>query len=138
MSSSSDSVSVLLVDDEVDLCEVMEGLIMDSSSAIECTRCHSGMDALEALSQRKYDIVVTDIKMPAMNGVELLEAVKSRFERPPQLYAITGFSDFDDDAICAAGALEVFQKPGDLARMVETVVAASHRVKLGGTDNLTT
>ena len=130
MSAAEGKIKVLVVDDEIDLCEVMEALIEDSSKSIECNTCYSGMDALNALGRKKYDIVVTDIKMPGMNGVELIKQIRSQHMPSPLLYAITGFTDFDNSEILGAGAEEVFKKPCDLAILVESVNVASREMLL--------
>ena len=71
------SVSVLVVDDE----EMMRNLL-DKILAREGYRVRTaedGMAGLEALHQEPCDLVITDMKMPRMNGFELLKAIKSEF-----------------------------------------------------------
>ena len=70
------SKKILIVDDEQSMRETLsimlerEGFTVDSSSG--------GSEALEMCGQNNYDLVITDLKMPEMNGIELIEAIYSK------------------------------------------------------------
>ena len=67
-------VSILLVDDEPDIIEVLEIVLQDEG--MEVSKSSSAQAALELLRQREVDIVISDIRMPDMSGVELLKEAK--------------------------------------------------------------
>jgi CheY-like chemotaxis protein len=68
---------ILVVDDEVDMAETIKmevELLLDNS---QVDLAYSGLDSLEMSGNKKYDLVITDFKMPKMNGVEFITAMKS-------------------------------------------------------------
>lgn len=71
--SNREDVAILLVDDEPSVTAVLSRWL--SGEGYECARASSGEEALEALRKRKFALILTDIVMPSMSGVELLEEV---------------------------------------------------------------
>ena len=71
------SVSVLIVDDE----EMMRNLLNKilSREGYRISSAEDGQAALETMGQEKIDIVISDMKMPRMNGFELLKVIKQKF-----------------------------------------------------------
>lgn len=55
---------------------------------------HNGLEALEIINQNKIDIVLTDIKMPEMNGIELIKEIKKIDSELP-IFVTTAFTDMD-------------------------------------------
>ena len=67
-------MSILLVEDELSLCAAIEvslKLLFQHTQA-----CTSGSDALEKYKMRDYDIIITDINLPGMNGIDLIKAIR--------------------------------------------------------------
>jgi len=84
--------TVLLVDDENDIREVLSLSLLDMGYEV-CEAC-SGCEALDVFKETSPDIVLTDIKMPGMDGIELLQKVKN--ENPEtEVIMITGHGDMD-------------------------------------------
>jgi two-component system chemotaxis response regulator CheY len=76
---------VLIVDDSATVRKVVKRIISQAGFAIDCfMEAHDGRDALHQIQQQPPSLVVTDINMPEMNGVELIEALK----KDPALCAI--------------------------------------------------
>ncbi len=84
--------TILIVDDEVDIREVLEIALMDMGH--EVLLAPDGKKALELFDEHHPDIVITDIKMPVMGGIDLLKQVKRRFPDTPVIM-ITGHGDMD-------------------------------------------
>ena len=66
--------SILLVDDEPNILEVLEIVLKDAG--MDAYKCTSGRDALRILRERPFDLVISDIRMPDLSGVQLLEEAK--------------------------------------------------------------
>jgi len=66
---------VLVVDDEPNICDLLDELLSRQGYAIET--CLNGQDALDKIRDGGYDMVISDLKMPGINGIELIRTVKS-------------------------------------------------------------
>ena len=73
------SVSILVVDDEEMMRNLLEKIL--SREGYQIATAENGQAALDLLSGRRFDIVISDMKMPRMNGFELLKAIKKDHPR---------------------------------------------------------
>ncbi|SMF62631.1 response regulator [Pseudobacteriovorax antillogorgiicola] len=84
---------VLLVDDEVDFIEFVKPCL--EQAGIDVDIAMSGREALESVKKQRPDVVVTDIVMPEMDGVELVKEI-SRFDDSILMITVTGYPAWDD------------------------------------------
>ncbi len=68
---------ILLVDDEKDFVEMLAMRLEESGEQV--TPAHSGQECLEALEKDSFDVVILDIKMPGMSGIQTLRKIKNAF-----------------------------------------------------------
>ncbi|WEL19465.1 response regulator [Candidatus Nanohalococcus occultus] len=73
------SKNILLVDDNDELRDLAE--IVFEKEGLDYRTCGSGCDALELMEEREYDVLVTDYRMPEMDGEELIGEIRSRDSR---------------------------------------------------------
>ena len=86
---------VLLVDDEKSILEGLTCILKWEEFGIEITgQCLDGTDALELISTTKIDILITDIKMNKMNGLELIKQIRER-NANIKCIVLSGYDDFD-------------------------------------------
>jgi two-component system sensor histidine kinase/response regulator len=120
----SGAARILIVDDDPALLEALPEALRLRLDRIEVETCETGMAALERIESRDYDAVVTDIKMPGMDGLELLAAIKDRRPGIPTLL-ITGHGEGDMAARAReAGAYDYLLKPIDRDQLVESLEGA--------------
>lgn len=81
------SVNILVVDDDPTLLELLTDTLLAVGYA--ATPASDGMIALDLLANQKFDLVITDIKMPRMDGLQLLKKIKRHYPQLPVLF-ITG------------------------------------------------
>jgi PAS domain S-box-containing protein len=107
------SVRVLIVDDDAALLEALPEAIRLRMDGIEIETCDSAPDALERIAAADFDAIVTDIKMPGIDGLALLREIQERRPNTPTLL-ITGHGE-RDLAVQAlrGGAYDFIQKPID-------------------------
>ncbi len=87
----------------------------------EVTGFTNGLDALEHMEREHSDVLITDVKMPGMSGIELLEKVKERF-RDIEVLIITGFGTIDAAVeAMKKGAYEYIAKPFNLDELIHKV-----------------
>jgi len=117
------TANVLVVDDEKDIRETLcQGILL---AGYECIAVDSGKSALEFMTRHAVDVIISDINMPEMDGIELLRHVKSRFDT--SVIIMTGYvNDFTYEEIVGLGASDFIQKP---VRFKE-IVARLQRVLL--------
>lgn len=87
--------------------------------------CSNGTDALIKMSEAKYDVLLTDIEMPGMNGYELSKAVRAQeYAQDLLIIALTGNASDDDKAKAAESGINVFitkpYSPEDLSNVLKT------------------
>jgi len=88
-------VNVLIVDDEKNIREGIKALIdWESCGASVVGDCVNGRDALDFIERNEVDIVVTDIKMPVMDGLELSHQIYEKY-RNIEVIVLTAFSEFE-------------------------------------------
>ena len=105
------AVSVLVVDDDRAVGMVLEALL--KQAGYEARHVLSGADALAALASRRVDVVLSDVRMPGMDGMELLGEVKKRLPGVPVLLLTAhGTVPLAVEAM-RAGAADFLQKPFD-------------------------
>lgn len=100
---------ILLVDDDHVILELMQEILRPGSYAVEVA--HNGREAVERLQAGSYDLVLTDVVMPEMQGLELLQYV--RLHHPETLTIVfTGYANYQD-AVAAVklGAFDYLTKP---------------------------
>lgn len=73
------SVSILVVDDESMMRDLLQRILSRDGYRVVCAE--DGQDALEVLERETVDIIISDLKMPRMNGFELLKVVKEKYPR---------------------------------------------------------
>jgi two-component system response regulator FixJ len=110
---------VFFVDDEPKVCTVVRKTLERAGISVSC--CSSARACLAQLENAKSDLLVTDVRMKGMDGIELLVEVKKRFPWLPVL-VVTGYGDVPM-AVKAlrAGAADFIEKPLDRDAFLDTV-----------------
>lgn len=111
--------TILLVDDHAEVRESLAGFIEQLGHAT--VMAGGGAEALAIIRDNRPDLVLSDLRMPGMSGLELLEAIED-FERPPPLALMTAFGDAET-AIEALrlGAADYLRKPVDVRELHQLI-----------------
>jgi two-component system, NarL family, invasion response regulator UvrY len=123
------SLRILLADDHAVVRQGVRQLLLDRGIAREVTEAQSGAEALDAVAQHSYDVVLLDISLPDMNGVEVLKRLKRKAPR----VAVLMFSMYREDQYAVralkAGAAGYLSKTVDAAQMIGAIqqVAAGRK-----------
>jgi DNA-binding NtrC family response regulator len=115
----SKAIHVLIVDDDSSILEVLDARL--TAAGFKTHKCASGSEALELLGKQKIDVLVSDIKMPEMSGLELLEETRIIFPQLPVIF-LTAYGTIPDavDAL-KAGAVDYLTKPFDGKELVSKI-----------------
>jgi DNA-binding NtrC family response regulator len=112
--------TLLLIDDDQAVRQMLDSLF---SSIHECHTADRAEQALEFLEFQKYDVVITDVTMPGLGGVEILRHIKERHGATPVI-VISGRPDQYRDIALEMGAFAFFPKPFSLAAIEDSVSKA--------------
>jgi CheY-like chemotaxis protein len=110
--------SILVVEDNKELREAITEMLSDKFSVFSA---EDGIEALQILENNHVDSILTDIQMPRMTGVELLQVLKSQSEKTPHVFVMTGGSNFSPSEILSMGASGYFEKPVDCCAIISTI-----------------
>lgn len=116
------SPTILVVDDEADLREAIAFDFRRKKFHVLTASC--GSEAIKIVESEKVDIVVSDVRMPNGDGIELLDKIKARNAFLPVVMFITGFADISIEEAYDKGADAVFAKPFDRKILFEAVMRA--------------
>ncbi|MBW4361702.1 sigma-54-dependent transcriptional regulator [Flavobacterium taihuense] len=121
---------ILIIEDEVAIRRVLVSILSEENESYEVDVAEDGMIGLEKIKENDYDLVLCDIKMPKMDGVELLEAVK-KIDTEIPIVMISGHGDMETAInTMRLGAFDYISKPPDLNRLLNTVRNALDKKKL--------
>lgn len=120
---------ILIVDDEIDMLQLLKrSLEPDLKCRIETAT--SGQEALRMLSQKSFDLVLADLKMPGMNGLELLDAIKRDFS-DLTVVMMTAFGGVETAVEAMRnGAYDFISKPFDHETIIVRLEKALERSRL--------
>ena len=105
---------VLLVDDNAQFRNIVAEIIKEDDEGFSVSVAEDGVAALESLEIEKFDILITDINMPHMDGIALFHKVRELYPQLPVVF-ISGFVQNSlSDRLLSEGAFHVFRKPFDL------------------------
>jgi DNA-binding NtrC family response regulator len=121
---------ILVIEDEAAIRRVLVKILSEESNAYQVEEAEDGLIGIEKIKKDDYDLVLCDIKMPKMDGVEVLEAVKKIKPEIP-IVMISGHGDLDTAVYTMRlGAFDYISKPPDLNRLLNTVRIALDRKEL--------
>lgn len=121
---------ILVIEDEAAIRRVLVKILNEENEAYEIEEAPDGAAGMQKIRQSDYDLVLCDIKMPKMDGVEVLQ--EARREKPEiPFIMISGHGDLDTAVqTMRLGAFDYISKPPDLNRLLTTVRNALDRKEL--------
>jgi CheY-like chemotaxis protein len=108
---------ILIVDDEKELCKVISWDFEDAG--FEVIQANGGIEAFKILQEDHFDIVLSDIKMPKGDGVELLRNISEQNISMKAFFLMTGYADYPEKTLKDLGMTKLFQKPIDTDDVIE-------------------
>ena len=117
---------VLLVDDEP---EILRSLTRYLREDFEILTAESAREALEVYERENPSVVVTDIRMPGMDGIELMRQVKS-LQGDGEFIVVTGHGDMSAaQEAMEMGAVDFLLKPIDVGKLLDSIAEALAKLK---------
>jgi DNA-binding NtrC family response regulator len=121
---------ILIIEDEAAIRRVLTKILSEENDTYKVEEAEDGLSGIEKIKNEDYDLILCDIKMPKMDGVEVLEAVKKIKPEIPMVM-ISGHGDLETAVnTMRLGAFDYISKPPDLNRLLNTVRNALDRKQL--------
>jgi DNA-binding NtrC family response regulator len=121
---------ILIIEDEAAIRRVLSKILSEESDTYQVEEAENGSVGLEKIKNEDFDLILCDIKMPKMDGVEVLEAVKKLKPEIPMVM-ISGHGDLETAVqTMRLGAFDYISKPPDLNRLLNTVRNALDKKQL--------
>jgi DNA-binding NtrC family response regulator len=118
---------ILIIEDESAIRRVLSKIISEESKEYIVEEAEDGLIGLEKITKDDYDLILCDIKMPKMDGIEVLEKLRKLKPEIP-VVMISGHGDLDTAVnTMRLGAFDYISKPPDLNRLLNTVRNALDR-----------
>jgi CheY-like chemotaxis protein len=115
--------NILLVDDEPMLLEIFAHWLT-SEGPYHVVIAFDGQAAFEMLQQEDFDLLITDMRMPRMNGVELVRCLATLNKRLPNIVFVSGFGHVDEREMYGLGVEKFLAKPVSREELVTSVEQA--------------
>jgi DNA-binding NtrC family response regulator len=111
---------ILIVDDEA----VMREFLLEVFASYQPLSARDGEEALTVLQANQVSVVITDLKMPQMDGLELLRRAKE-YDHDIRVIVVTGYASLETASDCIrAGAADFLKKPFSIAQIRDSVTRA--------------
>ena len=121
---------ILIIEDEASIRRVLTKILSEENDTYIVEEAEDGLQGVEKIKNEDYDLVLCDIKMKKMDGVEVLEAVKKIKPEIPMVM-ISGHGDLETAVnTMRLGAFDYISKPPDLNRLLNTVRNALDKKQL--------
>lgn len=121
---------ILVIEDEAAIRRVLVKILSEENKTYQLEEAEDGLVGIEKIKDEEYDLVLCDIKMPKMDGIEVLEAIRKIKPEVP-VVMISGHGDLDTAVnTMKMGAFDYISKPPDLNRLLNTVRNALDRKEL--------
>jgi len=120
---------LLIVDDEPDMLKLL-GMIIRDKTPYETITTNNPVEALDLVKKGGYDLVITDLKMPGLDGVEMLEAVK-KYDADIPVIIMTAYGTVETaEEALSKGAFDFISKPFRKEQILFTVEKALKWLRL--------
>ena len=131
----ADRKKILIVDDEEIFARSLTEYLNKTRDEFEANSVYSADDALKVLGESEYELVITDIKMPGLSGLELLDKVREKYPRIGVIVMTAyGLPETEEEA-SNRGSLYYIEKPFDMKKL-EDIIARSFELEKGFEGNI--
>ncbi len=121
-------MKILVIDDEPTILRTVQKLL--EYKGFTCHTCSNPMHGISAFRKENFDVIMTDIYMPEMDGMSLLETAKN-IDRDIKVIVFTGYDDIEtSNAAMNKGAYAFFAKPINFARLFDTLQLIQNEIEL--------
>jgi CheY-like chemotaxis protein len=122
MTIKLEDFNLLIVDDDESLRNTLCDFFTDEGAKV--FSASNGEDALQISLVEKIDLILSDVKMPVMDGLELLKSLTDSDQKIPLIWLMTGQADLHEEGALALGAEGLLNKPFSLLNVLEKITSS--------------
>jgi two-component system response regulator PilR (NtrC family)/two-component system response regulator HydG len=127
--SEHKKIDILVVEDDQDMRDFVQEILTEQGYVV--TMAGNGQEALDRLNENPFPVVVSDLKMPVLGGIALLEAINARVAIKPFVILITAFGDLDEAVkLINRGAYDYIIKPFKMEQLLIAVRKAADELAM--------
>ena len=123
-------IKILIIDDEELICWSLKKIFEKEEYSVNCV--HTGDDALRKLNENRYDIVITDLKLPDIKGLDIVKKIKEMAVDTVVIVMSSYFSEPVVDDVMKHGAFRCVNKPFEINDIISDVKDAMEIKEKGG------
>ena len=113
--------SVLIVEDEIELNEMIVNYMRELGLSV--ATAYTAEEGLQKIATKNFALVVSDIRMPGLDGLQMMRKVLCGPGTHPTFFITSGYSDYPLEQVIDLGAAQFFEKPNGLLTLFEEVQA---------------
>ena len=112
---------ILIIEDEIAIRNVLKNILLDENKNFQIDEASNGEEGFKKITEKNYNLIICDIKMPKMDGIEVLEkSIHLGIDTP--FVMISGHGDIETAIECIKkGSFDYISKPPDLNRLLTTI-----------------
>ena len=134
MDSTKDNERILVIDDDVELCELVTEYLESEGFGVEVV--NDGAEGVEKAVSKDYQLIILDVMLPGMNGLEVLRRIRTQSEVPVLMLTARG-EEVDRIVGLEVGADDYLPKPFNPRELVARIRAILRRVHSGWSERAT-
>lgn len=115
-------LNILVVEDEPDLREILVFVLQDIGYNV--FEAENGEVGLKMCQNQKIDAIISDIRMPKVDGVQLLKSMREKSPEIPVIFLVTGYADIKESEVYKLGANAFLNKPYDINELTQKLEAS--------------
>ncbi|OUR94215.1 hypothetical protein A9Q84_18100 [Halobacteriovorax marinus] len=108
-------LEILIVEDNLSIRELINAIL--NKNNFRTNYADNGSTALSILKEKDIDLVISDINMPVMGGIELLDCIKDNFSNPHPVIFVSGDPNYEELAL-KKGAIKFYTKPFPITELL--------------------
>jgi len=120
-------IKLMIVDDEVEICDFVKNFFKERN--FEVFTAYNGKEALDIIEAQNPDIVLLDIRMPVMDGMQMLKELHRRSKNSKVIMVTAAESPEKEEEARSYGAIEYIAKPLSLERLERSVFEVAEKIE---------
>ncbi len=120
MITNANHQKILIVDDELEIVDSLK-TFLEISGFDNIREACNGNDALSIISNEEISLIISDVKMPGLDGISLLKKTHVEFPQTPVFLMVTGYNEVTPEEAHKLGARMVLTKPLDLNAFIDQI-----------------